>query len=214
MKEPEQPTAQPQQKKSGFYHAARYLAGALFHTLAPVRYHHGERVAVDAPFILIANHRSFMDPIIMGYIIKRYDVTFLGKKELVQNRIASFVLRNMHIISVERHGTDMVAMRACIKALRDGCVLGIFPEGTRHHTGLMDEIEGGVAMIALRSGVPLIPMYITPKFRMFHRTDCYVGEPIPIDDLRAQGIDKDTCQALLARITATYAAMEADAAAR
>ena len=78
----------------------------------------------------------------------------------------------------------------------------------------MDEIEGGVAMIALRSGAPLIPMYITPKFRMLHRTDCYVGEPIPTDDLRAQGIDRDTCQALLERITATYAAMEADAAAR
>lgn len=211
MKEPDQ---QPKQKKSGFYRAARVLATALFHTLAPVRYHHAERVAGDAPFIVIANHRSFMDPIIMGYAIKRYDVTFLGKKELVKSRIGSFVLRNMHLISVERHGTDMAAMRACIKALREGCILGIFPEGTRHHEGLMDEIEGGVAMIALRSGAPLIPMYITPKFRMLHRTDCYVGEPIPTDDLRAQGIDRDTCQALLERITATYAAMEADAAAR
>lgn len=202
----------PRQRKSGFYTAARVLAAILFHTLAPVRYHHAERVAGQPPFIVIANHESFMDPIIMGYLIKQQDVTFLGKKELVNNRVASMVLRNMHIIPVERHGTDMAAMRACNQALRDGCILGIFPEGTRHHKGLMEEIEAGVAMIALRSGAPLIPMYITPKLRLLHRTDCYVGEPIPTDDLRAQGINRDSCQALLERITSTYATMAADTA--
>lgn len=204
--------ARPKQKKSGFYRAARVLAGVLFHTLAPVRYHHPERVAGQPPFIVIANHDSFMDPIIMGYLIKGQDVTFLGKKELVNNKVAGKVLRNMHIIPVERHSTDMAAMRACIQALRDGCILGVFPEGTRHHAGLMEEIEAGVAMIALRSGAPLIPMYITPKFRLFRRTDCYVGQPIPTADLKARGIDRETCQALLERITATYADMAADAA--
>ena len=195
------------QKKSFFYMLARFLAAIFFHTLSPVRYHHKERLPEKPPYILISNHRSFMDPVIMAYIIKKYDITFLGKKELVKNKITSFVLRNMHIIPVDRHGTDMMAMRHCISAIRNGEILGIFPEGTRHHTGLMDEIEGGVAMIALRSGAPLVPMYITPKYHMFHRTHCYVGDLIPTDDLRAQGVNKDTCQALLQRITATYADM-------
>ena len=130
------------QKKSFFYMLARFLAAIFFHTLSPVRYHHKERLPEKPPYILISNHRSFMDPVIMAYIIKKYDITFLGKKELVKNKIASFVLRNMHIIPVDRHGTDMMAMRHCISAIRNGEILGIFPEGTRHHTGLMDEIEG------------------------------------------------------------------------
>ncbi len=198
---------QPKQKKSFFYVIARFLAAIIFHTLAPVFYHGKENIPGELPYIIIANHSSFMDPVIMAYAIKKHDVTFLGKKELIKNKLASFILRNMHIIPVERHSTDMAAMRACVSALRNKQILGIFPEGTRHHQGLMDEIEGGVAMIALRSGAPVIPMYITPKFRMFHRTDCYIGSPIPTEDLRQQGVNKETCQELLERITATYAAM-------
>jgi 1-acyl-sn-glycerol-3-phosphate acyltransferase len=197
----------PKKKWSFFYAAARVLAAIVFHTLAPVFYHGRENLPTELPYMIIANHRSFMDPIIMAYSIKKHDVTFLGKKELVKNKIAGFILRNMHIIPVDRHGTDMAAMRNCISALRNKEILGIFPEGTRHHQGLMDEIEGGTAMIALRSGAPLIPMYITPKFHMFHRTDCYIGEPIPTQDLREKGINKDTCAELLTRITATYAEM-------
>ena len=199
------------QKRSIFYGAARIIANCLFKTVMPVRYHNAERVAGDAPFIVIANHSHWMDPIVLAVPIKRYQVTFLAKKELVQNKIANFVLRDMHVIPVDRHNTDMGAMRACVKAVRDGNILGIFPEGTRHHKGVMEEIEGGVAMIALRSGVPLVPMYVTKKLKLFRRSDCWVGEPIELDDLRAQGVNKDTCEALLQRITATYVEMQKQA---
>lgn len=123
------------QKLSIFYGAARIIANCLFKTVMPVRYHNAERVAGDAPFIVIANHSHWMDPIVLAVPIKRYQVTFLAKKELVQNKIANFVLRDMHVIPVDRHNTDMGAMRACVKAVRDGNILGIFPEGTRHHKG-------------------------------------------------------------------------------
>lgn len=204
-------TTPKKQKLSFFYGGARIIATILFHTVMPVKYHNAHRVAGDAPFIVIANHSHWMDPIILALPIRRYQVTFLAKKELVQNKIASFVLRDMHVIPVDRHSTDMAAMRSCVKAVRDGNILGIFPEGTRHHKGVMEEIEGGVAMIALRSGVPLIPMYVTKKLKLFRRTDCWVGEPIALEDLRAQGVNKDTCQALLERITATYVDMQKEA---
>jgi len=204
-------TTPKKQKLSFFYGGARIIATILFKTVMPVKYHHAHRVAGDAPFIVIANHSHWMDPIILALPIRRYQVTFLAKKELVQNKIASFVLRDMHVIPVDRHNTDMAAMRSCVKAVRDGNILGIFPEGTRHHKGVMEEIEGGVAMIALRSGVPLIPVYVTKKLKLFRRTDCWVGEPIELEDLRAQGVNKDTCQALLERITATYVDMQKEA---
>lgn len=199
------------QKLSFFYGAARIIATILFKTVMPVRYFGAEKLAGDAPFIVIANHQHWMDPIILALPIKRYQVTFLAKKELVKHPIANYVLRDMHVIPVDRHNTDMAAMRACVKAVRDGQILGIFPEGTRHHKGVMEEIEGGVAMIALRSGVPLIPVYVTKKLKFFRRSDVYVGDPIPLEDLKAQGVNKDTCQALLERITATYADMQEQA---
>ena len=91
-------------------------------------------------------------------------------------------------------------------ALRGGEILGIFPEGTRHHEGVMREMETGVAMLALRSGAPVIPVLV-PRLRWFHTVDCYVGEAIPTSDLREQGINTQTCQTLMERITACYAAL-------
>lgn len=196
----------PARKRSGLYSAAWVIADLLFHTFLPVRYHHTERVQADGPFILIANHQSWIDPLIMAVPIRR-QITFLGKKELGRTAFIRKLIASMHAILVDRHNTDMEAMRACMRTLREGNILGIFPEGTRHHTGVMDELEAGTAMIALRSGAPVIPMYIPRKPALFRRADCYVGEPIPYDDLRAQGVNNEACQALLARITAVYAEM-------
>ncbi|MFH1512251.1 MAG: lysophospholipid acyltransferase family protein, partial [Bacillota bacterium] len=109
-----------------------------------------------------------------------------------------------HMISVRRYNTDMKALRACLKVLKDGNVLGIFPEGTRYKQGVMEEMEGGVAMIALQSGVPILPAYITRKPKLFRRMDCYFGNTFTVSDIRAKGINKDTAQEVLERIRGIY----------
>lgn len=66
-----------------------------------------------------------------------------------------------------------------------GGVLGIFPEGTRHKEGIMEHVESGVALIALRSGVPMIPLYIGSKPRLFRPSGRARRRPrIAMDDLR------------------------------
>lgn len=197
---------QPAQKRSGWYSAAWVMANFLFHTILPVRYHHAERMQGAGAFILIANHQSWIDPLIMAAPVKR-QITFLGKKELGKIAFVRRIIDSMHAILVDRHNTDMEAMRACIRTLREGNILGIFPEGTRYHAGVMDELEGGAAMIALRSGVPVIPVYIPRKLKLLRPVDCYVGEPIAYDDLREMGVNAETCKAMLARITSIYADM-------
>ena len=119
------------------------------------------------------------------------------------------MLEDLGLIAVDRHHSDMEAMRACMRALREGRILGIFPEGTRHHKGLMDQLEGGTALLALRCNVPLVPVYFDKKFRLFRLVHMYVGQDIPLDDLIAQGVNKGTCDQLLQRITGVYAAMAA-----
>ena len=195
-------------KRSLLYEICRRIVWLLFHTLLPVRYDHPERLQGDAPFILIGNHLSLLDPVIAALAVPRYQVHFLAKKELAKVAPFRWFLRKIHTIFVDRHNSDMEAMRACMKVTRNGGVLGIFPEGTRHHQGLMEELESGVALMALRSGVPLIPVYIPGKLRLFRPLNVMIGEPIPMDDLRAEGVNAQTCQQLLARITETYAQMD------
>lgn len=190
-------------KRTFMYRLAWILAQVLFHTVYPVIYHDRERLDVKGPCILIGNHLSGLDPLCLACGIKE-EVTFLAKKELMQGRFAGALLRSLHAISVDRHNFDMAAMRACLQALREGRVLGIFPEGTRYKRGNMEELEGGVAILALRSGAPVVPFYIHGKLRPFHRVHCYAGEPIPTDDLQQMGVGKEAGDLLLKRIAQRY----------
>ncbi|MBE0600656.1 MAG: 1-acyl-sn-glycerol-3-phosphate acyltransferase, partial [Firmicutes bacterium] len=180
------------------------LAAIVFRILLPVKYHHIERARLDAPYIVIGNHLSMLDPIIVGYGCRKYQIRFLGKADLTKNPILRFLFGRIHMISVRRYNTDMKALRASLQVLKDGKVLGIFPEGTRFREGVMEDMEGGIAMIALQSGVPVLPVYIQDKPRLFRTTHCYFGEVFTVSDIRAKGIHKDTAEEVLARIREIY----------
>lgn len=191
----------------GWYRTARFLGGLITKTICPITFHDFERVSErEGGFILIANHQSMMDPVALAVKVKRREITFLGKKELTKNKFLARALTGLHMIVVDRHNSDMRAMRTCISVLRKERILGIFPEGTRHHQGVMTELESGVAMMALMSGKPLVPVYIDSRIRPFHRTHLYAGEPIEYADLRAEGMNNDTAEKLTERIRQTYAA--------
>lgn len=196
-------------KKGIIYTIARGIFWIYFHLFCFMHCTGREKLNLDAPYIVIANHTSFADPIIAAMLIRRYEVNFLGKIELAKAPVVGKLLMRLHMIPVDRHHSDMEAMRACLRVTKAGSVLGIFPEGTRHKEGIMEHIESGVALIALRSGVPMIPLYIGGKPRLFRRLDVRVGDPIAMDDLRARGVNRDTCEELLGRITETYRALTA-----
>ena len=197
-------------RRSIFYEVLRALALAVFHTVMPVKCHHRERLDAEAPYVLIANHRHALDPIAMAMFIPGRQIVFLAKKELGANKLAGRLLTSAHVILVGRGDTDMAAMRNCMKAIRMKKILLVFPEGTRHHKGQMTEIQNGTSLIAMRSGAPVIPVYIDRKISFFRRTHMYVGEPIGYDDLKAKGINAETCEEMNERIRETYRKMIAE----
>ena len=195
------------------YRAARGVAAFLLTCLSPVTYHHLERAQLDAPYILISNHNSLMDPLLVAWKCYRYQIRFLGKKELVKNPLLRWLFHKLLMIDVDRHNMDMAALRACLKTLREGHPLGVFPEGTRHKEGVMEHMESGIAMIALRSGARLLPAYIAGKPGLFRRTHVYYGEPFSVKDIAARGINREACQEVLERIQDVYLALEQEDAA-
>ncbi len=201
----EKPLDDKRKERTFLYTLARIatrltVRGGLF----PVQIRGHEKIAgLRAPAIIIANHRSLMDPLTVACYCP-YEIRFLGKRELAEKKAGRLLFRSLHMIPVSRHETDMAAMRACVKALKEGYILGIFPEGTRCPDSLMERPESGTALIALRSGAVLLPVYIEEKPRFLRRTRALVGDPIPYDDLKREGISNETAGILTERIRETF----------
>lgn len=198
----------PAEERTPLYVFARHLFGALFHTLFPVEYHHLERVQLDAPYILLGNHSHMMDPMLIGYPVYRYHIRFMSKIELMKNPILKWACEKLLVIPVDRHNMDMNAIRQSLKTLKEGHVLGIFPEGTRYKDGIMQDMETGVALLALRSKCRMLPAYIASKPRLLKKTHVYFGDPFSISDIK--GVNKEACDEVMARIGAAYTRLIAE----
>ena len=193
------------------YTLGRIASFLVARGFCPVRYHYPERLKeITAPCILISNHKSALDPLVIAYPCP-YEIRFLGKRELEGSAFTRWLMNGLHMIPVSRKETDLAAMRACSKALRDGAVLGIFPEGTRHLDSLMETVESGVSLLALRSGVPLRPVYIDGKLRPFHLNHVVVGRELEYDDLKEKGVNAENADLLSHRIRETFFALREEA---
>ena len=200
---------------SWFYAFVRALFSVIVHLLCRVRYYNKERLEnIEGPCILMGNHQSWIDPVLLAVPCKKKQLRILGKQEIAKSRIMKFLTRHLHMIAVNRHESDMAAMRACGKALKEGHVLMIFPEGTRHQPSLMHEVETGAAVLALRAKVPMIPCYFHGKPGLFRSTKVYVGAPMENDDLYQEGANMETADKLCSRIRETYFAMRDEAEKR
>ena len=189
------------------YRCGLAVVRPLMKVLFPVTFHHTENLQQDAPAIIISNHTSMLDPVIMAMACHRYHIRFMGKKELVSNPVFNWFFKKLDMIAVDRHNTDMAAIRSSMKVLASGEMLGIFPEGTRHKEGVMEDLESGIALIALRSKAPLLPVYLTDKPRLFRRIHAYCGTVIPVSPIAKDGVNKQNCDKLLEIITSRYREM-------
>jgi 1-acyl-sn-glycerol-3-phosphate acyltransferase len=117
--------------------------------------------------IIVCNHLNNADsPILTAAIPRR--IYWLTKIEWFSAPIAGPMFRMAGMIPVRRFEADLHALRECEKALKAGRALGMFPEGTRSKTGGLQQGEPGSALIALRTGAPILPVAIwgTEKVRL------------------------------------------------
>ena len=195
--------AEPEKKQKKERTFLFTLARAFAHLMLlfyPTRYHGLENIPTEAPFILISNHKHWFDPLLIAVKIRAFEVRFLGKKELGKAKIAHYVLQKLHMILVDRHNSDMAAMRSCVNVIRQGHVLGIFPEGTRCKETTMEHIESGAAFIALRCKAPLVPVLIERPCKLFRKNDVWFGKPLEVQDLYAEEINTETVARLMDRM--------------
>lgn len=201
-----------QDPNNKIYPFVRGLLGVFNKFFYRARYHNPERLQnLQGPCILMGNHQTWADPVLLAVPASHLQMRILGKEELTSNFIMKWLAPRMHMISVKRGESDMAAMRSCSRALKENHVLLIFPEGTRHQPSLMHEVETGAAVLALRAKAPMIPVYIHGKPSFFGKVDVYVGAPMENEDLYAEGPNMQTAEKLADRIRQTYFAMRDEA---
>ena len=187
------------------YKFTRAVFRFVFTVLFPVEYHGVENAQLSAPFIVISNHNSALDPLMIALPFYSYQVRFLGKKELSEIPFVKWILCGwLKMIPIDRHKMDMAAIRASLKTLKENHPLGIFPEGTRHKETVMEELENGTAMLALRSDVPVVPVLIDGKPRLFRKLPLYIGKPFDGRDLLEKGLTSEACNRFDDRIRGIY----------
>lgn len=120
-----------------------------------------EKVPSKGPFILVANHVSYADPVVMGVACNMVPVTFMAKKELFDKSFLGRWIMAIGCIPTDRHSGSSQSLKKALKILlKERGVLGIFPEGTRSRDGKLQQAELGIGFLALKAKVPIIPLYI------------------------------------------------------
>jgi 1-acyl-sn-glycerol-3-phosphate acyltransferase len=173
------------------YALSRLILRAVLRLLFRVEVEGREHEPQDGPLVVVANHWSALDPPVLGCALHR-PVHFMAKEELFRIPLLRTWMRAVGTFPVRRGEPDRAAIRTALQLVRQGAVVVVFPEGTRNPRGSLLPAEPGAAFLALRAGVPILPVGILgtleamPKGAWVPRprkVRVRIGEPFTLTDL-------------------------------
>ncbi|HLH13349.1 MAG TPA: lysophospholipid acyltransferase family protein [Solirubrobacteraceae bacterium] len=118
-----------------------------------------EHLPRSGPLLLAANHRSFLDPFVIGTLVRR-PVYYMAKRELFEKRWQAWILNALGAFPVDRGAGDRDAMATAREILERGDCVVVFPEGTRIRRGPLAQPRRGVGRLALETGAPVAPVAV------------------------------------------------------
>jgi 1-acyl-sn-glycerol-3-phosphate acyltransferase len=173
-----------------------------------------DRIPMDGPLILLANHVNFLEAPVLHCRLRPRKLIGLAKAEAWENPLLGWLFNQWEAIPIRRGEPDIGALRRALGVLREGGILAIAPEGTRSRHGRLQRGRPGVVTIALKSGAPLLPVVfyggeaIGHNVRRLRRTPFHilVGEPFRVET-GDEGISRDVRQRIADEIMYEMAAL-------
>lgn len=140
------------------------------------------KVLSKGPAILCANHNNLLDMFFLGYKLNRW-IYWMAKDELFKNPVAAFVYSKLGAFPVKRGKGDVGSIKSAYKLLDEGKIVGIFPQGTRIAPAKIEtvKVKPGAAMIAVNTGVPIIPAAVQGSYKLFSKMRVIYGDPFFIE---------------------------------
>lgn len=181
------------------YEFCRQAAYWFMRTTMGLKSYHAERVPLDGPLLLVANHQSFLDPPAIGSPIWDRHFEFLARATLWNFGPFGKLIQNLNSIPIGEGG-DAAAMKEALNRLHAGRAVMVFPEGSRTHDGKTQEFKRGAAVLVKRAKCPVLPAAIEGAYDAWPRSNkrprifgppiaVAYGHPIPHDELLKDGPD-------------------------
>lgn len=128
--------------------------------------------------IIAANHTAFIDPFIVGVTFWYRRINLLVGEVVMGGKLRSILLKGVGAIKIDRHATDIDAIKQSVNVLKNGRLLAVFPQGGIRREDNVDSIKSGAVLLALQAGVPIVPMYIKPKKCWYERQVVVIGDAV------------------------------------
>ena len=169
------------------YRIFKKIAGGFLRFVLRIHASGTENEPESGGLLVCANHTSLIDVFVIGVVLKR-PVRFMAKAELFRFPVLRRIIRSLGAFPVNRGGSDVSAIKKTLGYLEAGDAVGMFPQGHRFKNVYPGdtELKSGAGMIAYRSGVPVLPIFISTKnysMKLFGRKDVFVGRPVTQSEL-------------------------------
>jgi len=205
--------------RTWFFHPGAVLTRWLLWLIGPGRVEGLEHAPRSGPYILVSNHCSNLDPPVLGWAVGHQTgrlIHFMAKDEIRGWPVVGWLARQSGVFFIRRGEADRGAQRIALELLKAGRALGLFPEGTRSRDGQLRSGRAGAALLAMRAGVPLLPVGIAGTHRIFaggrriprrSRVTIRIGKPFRLPPLLDGTLDRTALQEATARIMSEIAAL-------
>ena len=144
-------------------------------------------------YVVVCNHQSAFDPIILDFALHRRN-RFIAKKELFKKKGNAYLLKNvLGAIPVDREkGVTISQLKEIVALLKNNENLGVFPEGTRKEEFKeSDDIKGGACFFSIKTRTPILPCFIVNKQKPFKRNVILIGKPFEFSEFYKEKLDKE-----------------------
>lgn len=166
-----------------------------------------EHIPKEGGVLLCSNHLTLLDPPTIGIMVER-KVHFMAKQELFNIFGFSWLIRQLGAFPVKRGGVSKESIKTALTLLRNGHVIGIFPEGRRVKDAEANMIgKKGAATFALRSDAAVIPVAIIGTYKLFRKLRVVYGPPVDLTEFKENG-GPDAAERATERIMASIAELK------
>lgn len=141
-----------------------------------------ENIPNEGNVVLAANHKSNLDPVFVAAAVKNRTVAAIAKKELFNIKPLGYILNKLHVIPINREKPDVSSIKTILRAIKDGYVVGIFPEGTRMKGPEFGKAKPGLSVFAIKGKASVVPVSIISNYKLFNKVTIYIDKPISFEE--------------------------------